>query len=105
MTLDCTITKVEQTGAVDDYGNPTDVETTLETTCWLHQSMRDEASTNANTQEETWRIYLPPTVDVEGFDRAAVAGVTYEFVGPPWRAFNPRLEAYTHFEGTVRRAQ
>lgn len=103
MTLAATVTVVAETGAEDEYGNPTEQTTTTATTCWLHQTQRSEGTVDANTQDETWQLYLPPTVTIDGGDRITVQGVIYELIGPPWRAFNPRLETTTHIEATVRR--
>lgn len=104
MTQQATITHVADvaTGA-DEYNNPTYPTSTATVRCWLHQTQRSERTAEADTQIETWRLYLPPGTSVDGPDKVAVDGVTYELDGPPWPAFNPRLHRVTHIECTLRK--
>lgn len=104
MTVPCVLVTVTA-GAVDEYNNPTEVETDTTTTCFLHQSQRREEDGAANTQDETWQVYLPPSTTPDGWSRLEAQGMTLEFIGPPWRAFNPRLEDYTHYQATARRTR
>lgn len=109
LTLPCTITHVEDDGDPDAYGNPTETTTTTESTCWLHQTYRDDseattARTNhgtTNVSTERFTAYFLPTVDLDRNDRVTVDGTEYQVVGPPWRAFNPRTRRYEHIEATL----
>lgn len=103
MTQTATITP--QAGT-DAYGDPLPAGTPFDVACWLFQTRRDEKRTivGEDMQAETWTLYLPPGTTVDGNDNVAVDGVTYEVVGPPWPAFNPRSRKVTHIEATLRRA-
>lgn len=106
LTSTALVTLVKATGAVDGFGDPTNATTTKSFKCWLSQQQRSELTANENTQQETWALYLEPAaLDVTGFDRVTVDGITYEFEGPPWPARNPRTGQLTHLECTVRRTR
>lgn len=104
LTLTATITHVAQTGAVDTYGNPTEQTSTSTAAAELQQTARDEQDRDANIGEQTWLLLLAPTATIDATDRVTVSGVTYEVVGPPWLARNPRTGANSHIEATVRKA-
>ena len=89
-------------GPPDIYNDPTTTYTPQAVRVWMHQTQRDEQTVRGQIESETWAVYLPPTITVGPADRLTVDGVTYELVGPPWRAFHPRLRRVTHIEATVR---
>lgn len=106
LTSSATITTVTDTGSADAFGDPTHVTTTTTFACWLSQSQRSESTANANTQQETWTLYLEAAAaTVDGYDRVTVDGVTYELDGPPWPARNPRTRLISHVECTLRRSR
>lgn len=105
LTNTATITHVAPADdAPDEYGNPGEATTTTTALCELQQTERDEEQTDSNVQSETWNLYLVPTATIDGGDRVEVDDVTYEVIGPPWRARHPRTGQITHIEATVRRA-
>lgn len=105
MTNTATITHVEvDEDNPDEYNNPGEATTTTTALCELQQTRRDETHDDSAVQGETWNLYLVPTATIDGGDRATVDGVTYEVLGPPWRARHPRTGVVTHIEATVRRA-
>ena len=103
MTLPCTIDHVAQTGAADVYGDPTETTTTTASTCWIEQIRRSDDTLLSSQQSEQWAGYFRPDVVIDGSDRVTVDAATYQVMGPPWRAFNPRLKRVTHIEATLER--
>ena len=105
MTNTATITHVSPDASnPDEYGNPGETTTTTSALCELQQAQRDEEQDDTAVQTETWNLYLVPTATIDGGDRVAVDGVTYEVIGPPWRARHPRSGDISHIEAPVRRA-
>ena len=104
LTLTATITHVAHAGAADAYGNPTETTTTSTAAAEIQQTQRDEHTRDANVAEETWLLVLAPTATIDNTDRVSVGGVSYEVIGPPWRARNPRTGDVTHIEATVKKA-
>ena len=95
--------RVAAAGAVDEYGNPTDTYTPTSTVGEVQQSQRNDRTDDQHTQDETWRLFLPPSTPLTGWDQVAIDGATFEVVGPPWPAINPRTGAASHVEATIRR--
>lgn len=103
MVLTGTLTRVTQDGTKDRYGDPAENPGGPETVkCWLYQTARDEHTATDNTQDQTADLWLPAGTDPTGLDRIEVNGVTWQFVGPPLQAMNPRSGAVSHIEATVR---
>jgi hypothetical protein len=102
MTMPCTITPMGVTSRDAANDDVITAGTPVSTVCYLHQTARNETASGA-TVDETFALYLPPATAIEADDRITVDGNTYEVDGPPWRAFNPRSQAHTHLEATVRR--
>lgn len=102
MILTGTLTRVTHAEAPDANGFPDSEETEETVRCWLHQTSRDEETALANTQGQTADLYLPAGTDPTGLDRIEVQGVTWQFVGPPLPAINPRTGTESHVEATVR---
>jgi hypothetical protein len=121
LTLTGTVTQVDRTGPRDIFGDRTEQTTTGPSTsgsgsgsgddgtltfkCWIWQTLRDENTVGGNVQAETYKIALEAAAEthIDGGDRITVRGVTYEFDGPPWPAFHPRLRRVTHVEADIRR--
>lgn len=103
MTQECTITHLTLDGGHDEYHNPTSAGVDTTVACWLHQTQRSEQTVDADTQIQTWQLYLPPDTTVDGSDHITVDGDVFELAGPPWSAFNPRLRRVTHIECTLRK--
>jgi hypothetical protein len=87
----------------DEYNNIVRAETTSTVSCWVEQTQRSEDTVDTDQQAETYRIFLPAGTTAAGSDRLTVAGATYEFIGPPWSAVNPRTTTTSHIEATGRR--
>lgn len=98
----CTLLQRSE-GAEDDYGNPIKVDTSVETVVELQQRRSDEPDDQGELSDETWVAYFLPTESVNSGDGLVVDGETYEVVGDPWLARNPRTQAASHIEATLRR--
>lgn len=106
LTRDFTVIDVEDTGMRDEFGDATEQTTPAGPfKCWLSQTARTEETANADTQAQTWDLYLEAAADghVDGSSRGTVDGVTYELVGPPWPARNARTGRLEYVEATVRK--
>lgn len=105
LTSTATVDFVSSTGPVDEFGDPTEVVTTVSFRAWLSQTSRSDETANANSQIQRLAIYLDASAaNVAGFDRVTVDGVLYELDGPPWPALNPRTRQITHVECTGSRS-
>lgn len=102
INLDGTLSRVVQSGAVDDYNNPTDTVTTATVKCWYEQVQASENTADTDQQTETHRIYFRSDADVSGLDRLVVNGFTFQILGPPWEVLHPRTQAVTHIEAKGR---
>lgn len=104
LNLGCTIVRVTQDGAADEYGNPTDTTLTAATRCYIEQRNATENTNDRSTTSEDWLLMLPAGTAVDATDRVTVDGYgTFEVIGPPWPVRNPRADAISHVEATVRR--
>lgn len=113
-TRTATITHVEpDDDNPDEYGNPGEATTVTTAPCELQQVTRSEDTVASAQQSEDWALFVDPMgedeggylieVELEGSDRVEVDGITYEVVGPPWQARNPRTQVVTHIEARLRR--
>jgi hypothetical protein len=96
-----TIQHHTESGNTDVYG--TDIPTVVEvnTVGELQQRSRDEAE-GAISQTD-WRLYLPAETPIDTNDVVQIDGQTFEVVGDPWQAFNPRTGEWEHVEVSLRR--
>lgn len=96
----CTVTHVTQSGAPDEYNNPTDATMVTATVCYIQQRRASEDTTLQDTQREDWMILLPAGTVIDGTDRVTVpdANLILEVQGPPWPAMNPRTQLVSHIE-------
>jgi hypothetical protein len=65
---------------------------------WVAQRDRSENVDGREAQDRTFIVYLPAGTDVTGLDRVEALGLTLEVVGPPNRAWSPRLRGEHHVE-------
>lgn len=102
MKLPATITPIAA-GGVDEY-NDDELEpgTPIDTVCWFEQQQRSE-NLRDDTTEATFAVYLPPDTTLNPADQIAVEDFTFEVIGPPWTAIDPRTTFATHVEATARR--
>lgn len=92
-------------GEVDDYGNAVLSETTVETVAELQQRRRDEPEGQGETSETDWVLFLPAGTALTTADTVTVEPLgTFEVVGDPWPARNPRTRVESHVECSVRKA-
>lgn len=103
MTQTATISHTSATGAVDAYGNPTDVITTSTAACFVSYLPGSEVEGDT-IQVQTPVLFLPPDIDIDGGDAVTVDGVTYQIDGPPAQHYNPRLRRVTHIQANLRQA-
>ena len=88
--------------SVDEYGNPRIAYIERTVRCELQHPTRDDDTTDAHTQLETFALFLPPNTPADGWSQVAVDGAVYELVGPPWHARHPRTRKVTHLEATIK---
>lgn len=98
LNLPGTLTRVTFDGAADDYNTPTETTETASVRCWHEQVARSEDTVSTNQQAETHRLYFRRCDDPTGWDRLTVSGLTFQIVGPPWPARNPRTCDVSHWE-------
>lgn len=88
----------------DDYGNPSDDETAVETVGELQQQRRDEPAGQGDLSVTTWLLILPAGTTLDATDLVTVDDVDYEVLGDPWNARNPRTGLDEHVEATLKKA-
>lgn len=106
MTLEGTVTRRARTGAADDLGDRTYTTATEGPyKCWIWQTRRYENTVNGDVQAEDYGIAIEAAAAgyVTGGDAITIDDVVYEFDGPPWETFHPRLRRVTHLEGTLKK--
>ncbi len=90
-------------GAVDAYGNTVYDETLVEVVGELQQVRRDEPGGEGETSDTRWALFLPAGTALSTRDIVLVGDEEYEVTGEPWSARNPRTQALSHVEATLRR--
>lgn len=100
----CTIVHRTASGDSDAYGNATATETTTDTVCELQQRRRDEPDAQGEFSDTEWLLILPAATTIDTSDVVRVDGDSFEVVGDPWAARNPRTGVQSHVEATLRRA-
>jgi hypothetical protein len=106
LPLDGIVTARARTGVADDLGDRTYTVLTLGPyKCWIWQTRRYEDTVNADIQAEDFgiAIELAAAGYVTGGDAITIGNLVYEFDGPPWEVFHPRLRRITHLEGTLKK--
>lgn len=103
MTMETTVTPRTVT-TTDAYGDDTLTDgTAFDTVCFIWQTERGEDTGPDHTVDETYTAAFPAADTIGPADAVTAEGVDYEIIGPPWPAFNPRLQTVTHQEATLRR--
>lgn len=103
ITRPCTITHRSSGQQTDSYGNEIPTETTTTTVCELQQRRRDEPTGEGEVSSTDWVAFFLPGEALTTADRLTVDGETYELVGDPWTARNPRTGDVSHIEASVRK--
>lgn len=99
----CVIERRAGTGATNSYGDETTSTVSTSTVCELQQRQRTESSVEGEVSQTDWLLVLPAGTLIAHGDAVTVDGLDYEVHGDPWRARNPRTQAESHVEATVRR--
>lgn len=112
------VTRTATTGTRDVMGDPTVVESAPATfPGYLWQTSAAEDTENTAQQTETFRLALDRSAAglVDGSDRVTVGGtivddvvvggITYEVIGTPHQATNPRTRAVEYLDMIVRRVR
>ncbi|MGE0138657.1 MAG: hypothetical protein AB7R77_12620 [Ilumatobacteraceae bacterium] len=102
MTMTGRLRRRAQDGAPDAFGDPTVVETVDVVKCAIFGSSSSEQTDGETVTDQSMSLFLPPDADVEAVDGIVVDGTLYELDGPAWRAWNPRLRRYTHYQAKLR---
>lgn len=99
----CTIIRRHEGTTRDAHGNLIPDEEEVETVCELQQRQRSEGDDAGELSDTRWMLFLPAGTEIDTGDGVVVDGQTFEMVGDPWNARNPRTQQESHIEATVRR--
>ena len=99
----CTIIRRSESEDLDAHFNPILEEVEVQTVCELQQQRRDEPGDHGELSDTRWLLILPAGTAIDTGDGVVVDGDTYEMVGDPWPARNPRTQEESHIEATLRR--
>lgn len=110
---------VEQIGAPDEMGDPTEEKTWTVFLGYVWQTQADETTANSATAREDWqfalersargqidagdRIYADAELDEAG-DYVEGTGRPFDVDGPPWEALNPRTQIVEYVHGRLVRS-
>lgn len=100
-----TIQRHADSGNIDDYGNEIPTVTTVEVLGELQQPSRSGARGEAEgtISQTDWILFLPANTPIDTNDVVVVDGQSFEVIGDPWNAFNPRTGEFEHVEASLRR--
>lgn len=98
-----TITRRSASGDIDEFGNEISTETNVATVGELQQTQRTEPAAQGELSITTWLLVLPAGTSIDTGDAVIVDNHTYEVIGAPWQARNPRTQVASHVEATLRR--
>jgi hypothetical protein len=98
-----TIIRRTDSGDVNTYGDTVYDETLVEVVGELQQLRRDEPAAEGETSDTRWMLFLPAGTALSTRDVVLVDDEEYEVVGEPWQARNPRTQALSHVECSLRR--
>lgn len=101
--LNLPVTIVRRTGEDDGAFDPVPSEALVQTVGELQQTQRAEPAAEGELSVTTWLLVLPAGTAVDTGDAVVAGGQTFEVVGDPWPARNPRTRLASHVECTVRR--
>jgi hypothetical protein len=100
----CTLVIRSASAEEDDYGNAIEDESSVETVCEIQQRQRSETADEGELSDTSWLGVFPAGTDLRTADAVIVEGLgQFELVGDPWTARNPRTQAESHVEATLRR--
>lgn len=98
----CSITTRTATGDTDEFGNA-EVDTTTETTvCYREQISTVEVTVDENTVTADWKFLFFTGTEIFATSTVTVGDDTFEVVGAPWPARNPRTRTVSHVECNAR---
>lgn len=100
-----TIINRAQTGAADDFGDPTWTLTSTTAKGYLYQTTRTEDTNGQVLGFQEFRVALEAGAALDRTSQLLVDGTLYEVYGEPWQVFNPRTRRVDHIEATVRVTQ
>lgn len=100
--LNLPVTIVRRTETTDAF-DPVPVESLVETFGELQQTARAEPVGEGELSVTTWLLVLSAGTDVRTGDAVIADGATYEVVGAPWQARNPRTQLPSHVEATLKK--
>lgn len=103
LNMPVTITRRADSGALDEFGNDINTETSIETVGELQQRQRSEPGQAGELSIADFLLILPADTPLGTGDQVIADGQAYEVTGDPWRARNPRTGVFSHIEATVRR--
>ena len=88
----------------DAYGNaaPAVVGTPAQIVGYIEQKKSDEYLTDRDVAVTEYHLYVPSGTNVNQFDRVTYGGVTYEIDGAPWQVYNPRTQAVSHLQASLK---
>lgn len=101
ITQSCTILR-RSSGEIDAYGNETTVTAQLQTVCALQQTSSSEQDNMGEVSSADYHLFLNSGEAIGTGDAVQVGSATYELIGAPWVAFNPRTGSESHIEAKVR---
>jgi hypothetical protein len=99
------LTIVAPGARTDDYGNPVpdwDNPIRIPALGYLEQTTAVEITLDRDTVISDWLLVVPVGTAINTLDQVDVDGITYEVVGAPWPADNPRLRVVDHIEARLR---
>lgn len=103
LTIPCQVYTVTA-GALDEYGDATITTSFVTTVCHIEPLQASE--TGGEVVEETlWRIWLLPSVSLDGLDSVTITGQRYSLTGDPATWINPRTGILEYQELKARRVR
>ena len=96
-------TTAEARDAIGGVGIATQSSTVLAAYVYPVGGKEDERQ--RNTQMGEWRALVGPDADVDGWDRAAYDGRSFDIIAPPEPVWNPRTNVHHHTRIRLREVQ
>lgn len=96
-----TIQHRSESGIFDAYGSDIPTKGDYETVGELQQRSREEEESAIS--RTNWVLFLPGDTPIDTNDVVIIDGETFEVIGDPWHAFNPRTGVMEHVETSLRR--
>jgi hypothetical protein len=98
-----TIIRRTESGTTDSYGNEVSDQTYITTLGEIQQRRREEPGSQGELSDTLWDGFFQADVTLDTSDALLVDGLgTFELVGGPWVAYNPRTQQQSHVEATLR---